>query len=390
MMRKLPILAGLLLAVLTGLAACTTASSGPTTWLDQPLDGAKLPLARLVIMAHASDDDGLRRFEFFIDQQSLVSVIASGGRFGEANVEWQPPAPGTYTVHVRAVDNQGNAGPDAISVVTIGEIVSQPTIATPTPTPAVQLQLSASPTPSPIALATTLTPMTPSPSPTTPAVTEVVARQNANCRLGPGTAYETTGFLLQGQRALVLGRNTQSDWFLISLPDKAEKCWVSKSTVEFQGNINLLAVISAPPPPQIITVTVPLPPPQIITVTVGAIIIVPPPLLVDITPPVVSFPSALPPQILVDGPGCLSYPRITVVSVTVTDESGVSNVAARWSIGGQAGEVSMSSSGAGVYQAVIGPLNTVGELAITIFAVDLAGNSAESGPAIVQIQNCIE
>jgi hypothetical protein len=151
---------------------------------------------------------------------------------------------------------------------------------------------------------------------------------------------------------------------------------VSKSTVEFQGDINLLAVISAPPPP------------QIITVTVGAIIIVPPPLLVDITPPVVSIPSALPPQILVDGPGCLSYPRITVVSVTVTDETGVSNVVARWSIAGQTGEVSMSSSGAGIYQAVIGPLNTGGELAITVFAVDLAGNSAESGPAIVQVIYC--
>jgi hypothetical protein len=218
--------------------------------------------------------------------------------------------------------------------------------------------------------------MTSTPSPTTPAVAELIARQNANCRLGPGTAYETTAFLLQGQRALVVGRNTQSDWFFISLPDKAEKCWVSKSTVEFQGDINLLAVISAPPPP------------QIITVTVGAIIIVPPPLLVDITPPVVSFPSALPPQILVDGPGCLSYPRITVVSVTVTDETGVSNVVARWSIAGQSGEVSMSSSGGGGYQAVIGPLNTGGELAITVFAVDLAGNSAESGPAIVQVIYC--
>jgi len=380
-MRKLSILARLLLAVLTGLSACTKAGLGPTTWLDQPLDGAKLPLARLVIMAHASDDNGLRRFEFFIDQQSLVSVTAGGGRFGEASVEWAPSAPGTYTVHVRAVDNQGNAGPDAISVVTIGEIVSQPPFATRSPSPAIQLQLTA--TPSPNAVAPTLTPMTPTASPSpTPAVAEVVARQNANCRLGPGTAYETTGFLLQGQRALVVGRNTQSDWFFISLPDKAEKCWVSKSTVEFQGDINLLAVISAPPPPQIITVTVSPPPPQII--------IVPPPLVVDITAPIVSFPSASPALILVAGAGCPSYSRITVVSVTVTDESVVSSVAARWSIGGQAGEVSMSSSGAGVYQAVIGPLNTVGGLAITIFAVDLAGNSAESGPAIVQVQNCIE
>jgi hypothetical protein len=74
----------------------------------------------------------------------------------------------------------------------------------------------------------------------------------------------------------------------------------------------------------------------------------------------------------------------------VTDETGVSNVVARWGFAGQSGEVYMSSFGAGGYQAVIGPLNTVGELAITVFAEDLAGNSAESGPAIVQVQNCIE
>jgi hypothetical protein len=72
----------------------------------------------------------------------------------------------------------------------------------------------------------------------------------------------------------------------------------------------------------------------------------------------------------------------------VTDETGVSNVVARWSIAGQSGEVSMSSSGGGGYQAVIGPLNTGGELAITVFAVDPAGNSAESGPAIVQVIYC--
>jgi uncharacterized protein YraI len=381
-MRKLSILGWLLLAILTGLAACTTAGSGPTTWLDQPLDGAKLPLARLVIMAHASDDNGVSRFEFFIDQKSLVSATASGGRFGEASVEWQPPASGTYTVHVRAVDSQGNTGPDAISVVTIGEIVSQPTFATPTPSPAILLLLTASPTPSPIAAVATLA----SPSPTTPAVTEVVARQNANCRFGPDMAYETTGYLLQGQRAPVVGRNAQSNWFLINLPDKAAKCWVSIVTVEVSGEVGSIAVIAAPPLP--ITVTTPeviIPPPAT----------TPPPVVftvvpIDLTPPSISYPQASPPLILMAGPGCPSYSRTTVVSATVTDESGVSNATARWSIGGQAGEVSMSPSGGGVYQAVIGPLNTVGQLSITVFAVDPAGNSAESGPAIVQVQNCIE
>jgi hypothetical protein len=111
------------------LVACGAAAQGPMTWLDRPLDGAKLPLAPVTIQAHASDADGVASFQFFVDDTPLVSTTAEGGRLGTATVEWNPTEPGTYTVGARGVDNQGNAGSEATSVITVGELPQ----ASPTP-----------------------------------------------------------------------------------------------------------------------------------------------------------------------------------------------------------------------------------------------------------------
>jgi hypothetical protein len=112
------------------LAACGAAAQGPITWLDRPLDGARLPLAPVTMQAHASDADGVASFQFFVDDAPLVTTSADGGRLGTAMVEWNPSAPGTYTIRARGVDSQGNAGSDATSVVTVGELPeASPTVA---------------------------------------------------------------------------------------------------------------------------------------------------------------------------------------------------------------------------------------------------------------------
>jgi PKD repeat protein len=105
------------------LAACGSAGQGPMAWLDRPLDGSRLPLAPVTILAHASDADGVASFEFFIDEDALATVPAAGGRLGEATVAWTPTKPGTYAVRMRAMDSAGNIGSEATSVVTVGEIV---------------------------------------------------------------------------------------------------------------------------------------------------------------------------------------------------------------------------------------------------------------------------
>ncbi len=103
------------------------------TWLDRPLDGAALPLAPVTIQAHASDADGVVTFEFFVNDAPLVAPSADGGRLGQAMVEWNPTEPGTYTIRARGIDSQGNRGSEAISVVTVGQMLESSPTAPPGP-----------------------------------------------------------------------------------------------------------------------------------------------------------------------------------------------------------------------------------------------------------------
>ncbi|MFZ5808060.1 MAG: hypothetical protein ACOY16_02160 [Chloroflexota bacterium] len=121
---KFPIRPWLVLLVfVSGLSACSTSPStqGPTTWVDQPINRAHLPLAALTIQAHASDAEGISSFEFYLSENLLASVPASGQRLSEASLQWQPPAPGEYDLQVRALDQMGNPGEMARLHITISE-----------------------------------------------------------------------------------------------------------------------------------------------------------------------------------------------------------------------------------------------------------------------------
>jgi hypothetical protein len=131
-MKHCIVCSALLLLTTLVLAACGTASTqGPMAWLDQPLDGAKLPLEPQELTAHASDLDGVASLEFYVNDTLLVRAPASGGILADATVAWDPSRPGVYTISARATDSQGNVGSDSSVVVTVGELVGSPT-----PTPA--------------------------------------------------------------------------------------------------------------------------------------------------------------------------------------------------------------------------------------------------------------
>jgi hypothetical protein len=121
-MRRSLTLSLLMLAIILVLASCAAPGQGPTAWLDRPLDGSHLPLAPVTILAHASDVDGVASFEFFVDEESLATVPADGGRLAHATAGWNPTEPGTYTVGARATDSAGNIGSEATAVVTVGEL----------------------------------------------------------------------------------------------------------------------------------------------------------------------------------------------------------------------------------------------------------------------------
>jgi hypothetical protein len=157
------------------LAACAPSSTqGPATWLDQPLDGARLPLGPQEITAHASDTDGVSGFEFYVDGTILVSASAGGGELEHATVGWNPTRPGVYTVGARATDGQGNVGAEARAVVTVGEVASPPP-----PSPSMEAASSpmpataTAPPPSQTAVPPTATPPPPTMTPRPPTQTPV-------------------------------------------------------------------------------------------------------------------------------------------------------------------------------------------------------------------------
>ena len=117
------------LFIISSLSACNLpfqATQGLMTWIDQPLNGAQLPLAPLIIQAHAADTDGIASIEFLVAGELIASVSRGGARLEEAAVEWTPPKPGVYIIHVRAIDTQGNtnARTPASVQITAGFVVS--------------------------------------------------------------------------------------------------------------------------------------------------------------------------------------------------------------------------------------------------------------------------
>lgn len=176
-------------------AVCGASAPGPTAWLDRPLDGSSLPFSPstgpVIVQAHASDADGVAAIEFFVDDESLGSVPGGGGRLGEASVEWNPTAAGTYTVRARATDSEGNVGPEDSSVVVVGELTpASPTATIVIPSPTATIAVP-TPTETPVVPTPTATIASPAPTATlSPTPTLVVPTRTASPTLPKPTATE--------------------------------------------------------------------------------------------------------------------------------------------------------------------------------------------------------
>ncbi len=96
-------------------------------------------------------------------------------------------------------------------------------------------------------------PPQPSPSPTTiemPLPPMAFAPQNTTCREGDDAAYEAAGYLLTGESAEVIGRNQEGTWLVINNPDWNGICWILRSIVETEGDVDNTRVIIPLPLPE--------------------------------------------------------------------------------------------------------------------------------------------
>ncbi len=72
--------------------------------------------------------------------------------------------------------------------------------------------------------------------------------RNANCRAGPGTLHNETGFAPKGYAAPVEGRNEDGTWFRLTDPNGV-LCWVSSIALAVPENWQDLEVLAYPTPP---------------------------------------------------------------------------------------------------------------------------------------------
>ncbi len=100
-----------------------------------------------------------------------------------------------------------------------------------------------------MAAGTAILPPSPTPPPTQAYYHSGTATTNANCRAGPSTDYNETGFLAQGFTAQIEGRNEESTWLWIQTPNGEGHCWVSMIAVEIDFDPAPLPVIAAQPLP---------------------------------------------------------------------------------------------------------------------------------------------
>ena len=93
---------------------------------------------------------------------------------------------------------------------------------------------------------------TPTITPTfTPSVPMVTVSQNTNCRTGPGVVYDLIGGLLIGEEAVVVGKYSAGNYWIINNPDSSGTCWLWGQYATVTGNSAGLPEYTPPPTPTI-------------------------------------------------------------------------------------------------------------------------------------------
>lgn len=174
----------ILLTVLTLLlVACNATPTAPAagsalaavvaqSWIDAPLPETAHPFAPLEITAHFYHPAGVKQIEFSINGAVLQTLPSPNPKtdFVYLTHTWQPAAPGTYSLSLRAQSSSDEWGNPASITVSIGEVTqvvpttAAPRPVTPTITSTAQPIISITPTNTPPRVIISITPsFTPSP-----------------------------------------------------------------------------------------------------------------------------------------------------------------------------------------------------------------------------------
>ena len=196
------------------IAACDSQSSALSsppslqTWIDAPLDGSKLTLAPYEIVVHGSDPAGITTLEISVNGEIHITQSNSSPEdlLVMTQYTWTPPHPGDFTIQARSQNSSSAwSDPASVSVKVVAEIPT-PQALTLNPTPTPELALTAC-------------------DPTAQAL------MNATCRSGPTSFHTPTAYLIEGDEAVIIGRNQDRSWWFVQIPGEEISCWLADQTV---------------------------------------------------------------------------------------------------------------------------------------------------------------
>jgi hypothetical protein len=81
----------------------------------------------------------------------------------------------------------------------------------------------------------------------TPSVCRATSGLNVNVRTGPGTNYDAFGSLFAGSELTVVGRSSDTTWYVVDY--NGRQGWVANSVVSVSGPCSTLPFVAAPPTP---------------------------------------------------------------------------------------------------------------------------------------------
>jgi hypothetical protein len=190
-------------------------------WIDAPLNNSNIPLSPYKVIFHGAGTSGVDEFELQINGIVVATIPGTPSQLNGSIAEtlilgeylWTPPAPGTYLLSVRAVNQDDFSPEDRVQVIVDGERAKEIPTTTTAPT--------FTPTP-------TLTPtQTPTPTVREPVECIFTASMGLNCREGPGINFNYIDSFVAGQSAVVVGQSTAGyHWYVLG-PNNGLVCAVS-------------------------------------------------------------------------------------------------------------------------------------------------------------------
>ncbi len=223
---------GGMLSYLLSAPATVAAPAAPVVFIQSPAAGTQVRVNESVtVSVVASDAEGVARVELWASGGLVAQQAAPADKPSpslQADLRWMPPAPGSYTLQLRAYNLRGIASePVMLFLVAVPASVDTPTpVVTPTPEETGALAV------------------------TTAAL---------NVRQGPGQHYPVLGLVPVGTKLRIVGKNPEATWWQVIYPEASDgRGWVFADFTE-ASNVADVPVVITPEPPTSTPTSTPLP-----------------------------------------------------------------------------------------------------------------------------------